>query len=70
MTLAAVTVSANATPPEVPDMKATMQVGLDNLLAQLFGILGIVIPVVLTFVGAKIAITKGIALFKSMTGRA
>jgi hypothetical protein len=70
MTAATIVVSANPPANAPPDMQATMKEGLDNLISQLFGILGIAVPVVLSFIGAKIAITKGISLFKSLTGRA
>jgi len=67
--ITAVGVSASTTQPELPDMTATMQSSLDGLLTQVFAIIGIVVPVVLAIVGGKIAITKGIQIFKSMTGR-
>ena len=69
MAALSISVSANTTTPAPPDMTAAMQTSLDGLLTQIFAIIGIVVPVVLAIVGGKLAITKGISIFKSLTNK-
>lgn len=68
MTVLTVCVVSAAEPAQY-DMTADMTKGIGDIATQIFAVIGIIVPVVLTIVGAKIGITKAISIFKSLTGK-
>lgn len=51
------------------DMTSDMTTGINAVSTQIMSIIGVVVPVVLGIVGAKLAIVKGISIFKSLTNK-
>ena len=52
------------------DLVGEITSSMSDMSTQVFGAIGIIVPVVLSIVGAKVAISVGINVFKSLTGRA
>jgi len=51
------------------DMKSAIDTGIKSMSTDIMGIISVVVPVVLGIVGAKLAISKGISIFKSLTNK-
>ena len=52
------------------DIVPSITTAMGELTTQFWAVVGVVIPVVLAIVGGKLVITKGIQIFKTLTGRA
>jgi len=55
--------------PGTFDVVSTLSTSATTIVDQLMSILTVVVPVVIGFVAAKIGITKGIGVLKSLVGK-
>jgi hypothetical protein len=63
-------VVAYADPVATIDVANLIGTGVTDIIAQLMAILALVVGGIMVFVGARLAINKGISLFRSLVNRA
>jgi len=51
------------------DMAELVSSGVQDVFTQIMQIIAVIVPVALLVVGAQVAITRGIALFRGLMGR-
>jgi hypothetical protein len=62
--------TALANPTTGYDITTAVGTTLGELTSQFWALIAVIVPVVLTIVGGRLVITKGIGWFKSLTGKA
>jgi hypothetical protein len=65
--MALMTVTAFASSPGGLDIVTTMETAFMSLQTNIFALIAVVVPIILTIVGTWLAIKWGIKMFKSMT---